>query len=285
MFDFEHPIQHDEKPNWGHIGFAGAAVAVMLLVTAFTPDPVGRLGALKRGLLFFSIEWTPLILILVATRLRADTPATAAAIAFTFGGGIVAATTGRLIAAPVGALIGTYLFLAVRVANQWEKCVVLRFGKYHGLRGPGIFRIVPIIDTIAAFVDERVRTTAVHAEAALTRDAVPVHVDAVIFWVVWDVEKAVLELQDFDRTVALVAQTALVESIGRYELGQMIAERGGSAGNCNGSSRTKPRRGASRCSRSRFGTCVFPTASRMRCPARRRPSASARPASSSATPK
>jgi len=227
MFDFEHPIQHDENPNWGHIGFAGAAVAVMLLVTAFAPDPAGRLGGLKRGVLFFSIEWAPSILMLVATRLRAGTPATAAAIAFTFGGGIVAATTGRLIAAPVGALIGTYLFLAVRVANQWEKCVVLRFGKYHGLRGPGIFRIVPIIDTIAAFVDERVRTTAVHAEAALTRDAVPVHVDAVIFWVVWDVEKAVLELQDFDRTVALVAQTALVESIGRYELGQMIAERGG----------------------------------------------------------
>jgi regulator of protease activity HflC (stomatin/prohibitin superfamily) len=226
MFEFEHPLRHEEKPNWAHIIIAGVGLTIVLFAGAFTPDPFGRSGAVKRIVLRALLEWGPSILMLVATRLRASTPATAAALGFTLGGAIVAAVTGHLVAAPAGALIGVYLFLSVRVANQWEKCAVLRFGKYYGLRGPGIFHIIPIIDTVAAFVDERVRTTAVHAEAALTRDTVPVNVDAVIFWIVWDVEKAILEVQDFDRTVALIAQTALLESIGRHDLGQMIAERG-----------------------------------------------------------
>ncbi len=225
MFEGQTPLGQVEKPNWPHILIAGGALAVALLVGAFAPDPVGRFAVAKHTLLRTVIELGPSILLLAATRLRVSTPGTAAAMGFAVAGAILAQMTGRAAPAVAGALVGVYLFLSVKVADPWEKCAVLRFGKFHGLRGPGMFRIVPIIDRVAAVVDERVRTTAVHAEAVLTRDTVPVHVDAVIFWVVWDVEKAVLEVQDFDRIVALIAQTALVESIGRHELGAMIAER------------------------------------------------------------
>ncbi len=125
----------------------------------------------------------------------------------------------------VGAVIGVYLLCAIKVAAQWEKCAVLRFGKYLGLRGPGLFFIIPIVDTVSTYVDQRMRVTDVHAETALTRDTVPVNVDAIIFWVVWDAEKAILEVQNFFYAVSLAAQTALLESIGRHELSQMITER------------------------------------------------------------
>jgi regulator of protease activity HflC (stomatin/prohibitin superfamily) len=223
MFDFDHPVnQRGAEPNLAHIAIAGTALTVVLFVMAFTPDPASRFGSFALHLL----EFAPSILMLLATRFRASAPATAGAVAFTLGGETLAVLSGYTLAAPVGALAGLYLFLSVKVADQWEKCAVLRFGRYHGLRGPGIFRIVPIVDRVAAYVDERVRTTAVYAEAALTRDAVPANVDAVVFWTVWDVQKAVFEVQDFDRAVGLIAQTALLESIGRHALGDMIAERG-----------------------------------------------------------
>jgi regulator of protease activity HflC (stomatin/prohibitin superfamily) len=125
----------------------------------------------------------------------------------------------------VGGLAGVYCLFAIKVAAQWEKCAVLRFGKYRGLRGPGLFFIIPIIDTVTVYVDQRMRVTDVHAETALTRDTVPVNVDAIVFWVVWDAEKAILEVQNFQYAVSLAAQTALLESIGRHELAQMITER------------------------------------------------------------
>jgi regulator of protease activity HflC (stomatin/prohibitin superfamily) len=125
----------------------------------------------------------------------------------------------------LGGFLGAYLLLAIKTADQWEKCVVLRFGRYHALRGPGLFFIIPIAETVTAVIDERVQTTAVHAEAILTRDTVPVNVDAVIFWVVWDAAKATLEVQDFDQAVALAAQTALLQSIGRHDLTSMLARR------------------------------------------------------------
>lgn len=130
-------------------------------------------------------------------------------------------------AAPVisGMLAGLYFLFAIKVASQWEKCAVLRFGRYLGLRGPGIFHIIPIIDTITRYVDQRVRVTDVRAETALTSDTVPVNVDAIVFWIVWDAEKAILEVQNFFDAVSLAAQTALLESIGRHELGQMITQR------------------------------------------------------------
>jgi hypothetical protein len=125
----------------------------------------------------------------------------------------------------VGIAAGLYLLFAIRVADQWEKVAVLRFGKYLGLRGPGLFTIIPIVDSVSRYVDQRVRVANVSAESTLTRDTVPVNVDAIIFWMVWNPEKAVLEVQDFTQAISLSAQTALRESIGRHELHQMVAER------------------------------------------------------------
>ena len=124
-----------------------------------------------------------------------------------------------------GALVGVYLVFAIKVADQWEKVAILRFGRYIGLRGPGIFHIVPIVDQLSRVVDQRVRVANVSAESTLTRDTVPVNVDAIVFWMVWNPEKAILEVQDFDLAITLSAQTALRESIGRHELHQMVAER------------------------------------------------------------
>jgi regulator of protease activity HflC (stomatin/prohibitin superfamily) len=125
----------------------------------------------------------------------------------------------------VMAAIGFYLLFAIRVADQWQKVVVLRFGRYAGLRGPGIFHIIPIVDSVSRFVDQRVRVSNVSAESTLTRDTVPVNVDAIVFWLVWNAEKAILEVQDFEQAITMSAQTGLRESIGRHELGQMVAER------------------------------------------------------------
>jgi len=124
-----------------------------------------------------------------------------------------------------GLLVGVYFAAAVKIADQWEKAIVLRLGRYRGLRGPGPFLIIPIVDSVSGFVDQRVRVTDVRAETALTRDTVPVNVDAIVFWVVWNAEKAILEVESFTNAIALSAQTALRESIGRHELAQMITER------------------------------------------------------------
>jgi regulator of protease activity HflC (stomatin/prohibitin superfamily) len=124
-----------------------------------------------------------------------------------------------------GAVLGAYLLFAIKVVRQWEKVALLRLGRYVGLRGPGVCHIIPVIETLSPFVDQRVRVTNVTAESTLTRDTVPVNVDAIIFWVVWNAEKAILEVQSFIDAITLSAQTALRESIGRHELSQMITER------------------------------------------------------------
>jgi len=113
----------------------------------------------------------------------------------------------------------------IKIAAQWEKAVVLRFGKFRGLRGPGIFFVIPIIDELSHLIDQRMRVTDVTAESALTRDTVPVDVDAIVFWTVWNAEKSVLEVSDYFMAVALSAQTALREAIGRSELATMLTER------------------------------------------------------------
>ncbi|WP_263350657.1 slipin family protein [Acidicapsa acidisoli] len=123
------------------------------------------------------------------------------------------------------ALAGLYFLFAVVVVDQWEKVAVLRFGRYRGLRGPGLFLIVPIVDTLSRYVDQRVRVTTVSAESTLTRDTVPVNVDAIIFWLVWNAEKSILEVEDFTQAISLSSQTALRESIGRHQLAQMITDR------------------------------------------------------------
>jgi regulator of protease activity HflC (stomatin/prohibitin superfamily) len=127
------------------------------------------------------------------------------------------------LAVPV--LVGAYLAYALKVAAQWQKAAVLRLGRYRGLRGPGLFHIIPVVDSVSQFVDQRVRVTDVRAETALTRDTVPVNVDAIVFWVVWNAEKSILEVMNFGEAVKLSAQTALRESIGRHELAQMITDR------------------------------------------------------------
>jgi regulator of protease activity HflC (stomatin/prohibitin superfamily) len=124
-----------------------------------------------------------------------------------------------------GILVGVYLMFALKVANQWERAVVLRFGKFQGLKGPGLFVLIPIVDQVSHLVDQRVRVTDVSAESALTKDTVPVNVDAIVFWTVWDAQKAVLEVADYLDAIALSAQTALRETIGRHQLAEMITER------------------------------------------------------------
>jgi regulator of protease activity HflC (stomatin/prohibitin superfamily) len=114
-----------------------------------------------------------------------------------------------------GIAIGFYFLFAIRVAEQWQRAAVLRFGRYIGLRGPGMFLIVPVIDQISVYVDQRTRVVQVSAETALTRDTVPVNVDAIVFWMVWNAEKSILEVVNFSEAITMTAQTALLESIGR----------------------------------------------------------------------
>ena len=124
-----------------------------------------------------------------------------------------------------GIAAGIYLMFSIKVVQQWQRVAILRFGRYRGLRGPGLFLIVPIMDTLSRFVDQRVRVSTVTAESTLTRDTVPVNVDAIVFWLVWNAEKSILEVENFTDAINMSAQTALRESIGRHELAQMITER------------------------------------------------------------
>jgi len=120
---------------------------------------------------------------------------------------------------------GALLSPCLQVAYQWEKAVVLRFGKFRGLRGSGLYLLLPIVDKVANYVDQRIRVTDFKAETTLTRDTVPVNVDAIAFWMVWDAEKAVLEVADFEHAVTLSAQTGLRDAIGKHELGDMLSHR------------------------------------------------------------
>jgi regulator of protease activity HflC (stomatin/prohibitin superfamily) len=141
------------------------------------------------------------------------------------GGLIAMKATNQPLYGLAGALAGVYFLVAIKVVDQWEKVALLRFGKYRGLRGPGAFLIVPVVDTLSRYVDQRVRVTTVSAESALTRDTVPVNVDAIIFWLVWNAEKSILEVEDFMQAITMGSQTALRESIGRHHLAKMITDR------------------------------------------------------------
>jgi regulator of protease activity HflC (stomatin/prohibitin superfamily) len=124
-----------------------------------------------------------------------------------------------------GVVLGIVLAQAPRVAEQWERAVVFRLGRYTGLRGPGLFWIVPFIETLPATIDQRVVTTGFAAEQTLTADMVPVNVDAVLFWMVHDAEKAALEVQNFRNAVSWAAQTALRDIIGRTSLSDLLRGR------------------------------------------------------------
>lgn len=125
----------------------------------------------------------------------------------------------------VGLLLGFLVAQAPKIARQWERAVVLRLGRYVGLRGPGLFWIIPFVDTVSAWVDQRVITTSFAAEETLTSDTVPVNVDAVLFWMVYDPEKAALEVQNYPQAVSWAAQTALRDIIGRTSLTDLLRGR------------------------------------------------------------
>lgn len=122
-------------------------------------------------------------------------------------------------------IISLLVASSIHIADQWEKAVVLRMGKYKGLKGPGIFFIIPIIDKVDNFIDQRVRVTDFTAEQTLTKDTVPVNVDAVVYWTVWDVEKAALEVQEYVTAIGYIAQTGLRDVIGKHELSDLLQER------------------------------------------------------------
>jgi len=124
-----------------------------------------------------------------------------------------------------GILFSILLASSIHIADQWEKAVVLRMGKFTGLKGPGFFFIIPIVDRIAKYIDQRVRVTDIKAEKTLTKDTVPVNVDAVVYWTVWDVEKAALEVQDYEKAILNISQTGLRDTIGRHELSDLLSDR------------------------------------------------------------
>ncbi|MBN2411792.1 slipin family protein [candidate division KSB1 bacterium] len=125
----------------------------------------------------------------------------------------------------VGILLSALIAASIHIADQWEKAVVLRMGKFVGLKGPGLFFIIPIIDRVDNYIDQRVRVTDFKAEETLTKDTVPVNVDAVVYWTVWDVEKAALEVQEYTNAVTYIAQTGLRDIIGKHELADLLQNR------------------------------------------------------------
>ncbi len=130
---------------------------------------------------------------------------------------------------PIGVIAGTLLglasALAPRVAKHWERAVVLRLGRYIGLRGPGLFWVIPFVDSVTTYIDQRIITTDFAAESTLTSDTVPVNVDAIMFWMVYDAEKAALEVQNYNQAVSLAAQTALRDVIGKTSLTDLLRGR------------------------------------------------------------
>jgi regulator of protease activity HflC (stomatin/prohibitin superfamily) len=147
------------------------------------------------------------------------------ALAFAAGGVSLWVRTRMVVAAAALVIAGIILAQAPRVARQWERAVVLRLGRFIGLRGPGLFWIVPLVDSVSSWIDQRTITTSFAAEQTLTSDTVPVNVDAVLFWMVHDVEKAALEVQDYAQAVSWAAQTALRDIIGRTTLSDLLRGR------------------------------------------------------------
>jgi len=140
-------------------------------------------------------------------------------------GAVATLMTSSPVGAILGVLLGLLLAQSPKIARQWERAVVLRLGKFVGLRGPGLFWIVPFVDTVSTWIDQRVITTGFAAEETLTMDTVPVNVDAVLFWLVYDPEKAALEVQSYSAAVTWAAQTALRDIIGRTSLSDLLRGR------------------------------------------------------------
>jgi regulator of protease activity HflC (stomatin/prohibitin superfamily) len=167
----------------------------------------------------------PAYLLIVRQEIDAMNPITTA-LAFFFGA--LGLALGNFVSLYLGAFflaIAIIILLALKMANTWEKFVVLRAGRLHSVKGPGLFVIFPIIDNIVAIIDERIQTTAFNAEQALTKDTVPVNVDAIIFWHVHDAQKAALEITHYREAIDRVAQTSLREMIGSSMLATLLSDR------------------------------------------------------------
>jgi regulator of protease activity HflC (stomatin/prohibitin superfamily) len=151
------------------------------------------------------------------------------AVMILIGSGIIGGAISLVMRNPIPLIvfvvIGALLMPAPRIAQQWERAIVLRFGRYVGLRGPGLFWIIPFVDRVSSMIDQRTIATGFAAEQTLTADTVPVNVDAVLFWMVHDAEKAALEVQDYGRAVAWASQTALRDIIGRTTLAELLRGR------------------------------------------------------------
>jgi len=156
---------------------------------------------------------------------RVNVVSVAAFLAPVLLGGLATWATFNFAPLIVAILLGLLLSQSPKVARQWERAVVLRLGRYVGLRGPGLFWIIPFVDSVSAWVDQRVITTSFAAEETLTSDTVPVNVDAVLFWMVYDPEKAALEVQNYPQAVSWAAQTALRDIIGRTSLTDLLRGR------------------------------------------------------------
>ena len=192
--------------------FLGGALALQSL-TAIDPDPETLtylvMGVIAATALLFALPYWPVVIAIIAGVSASS---------------LVVYGMGMSIAASILSL-GFLIAPGFEVINQWDKVVILRLGKFHRVRGPGVIFLFPLLDSIAGMVDTRIRVTDFSAEKSLTIDTVPVHVDALAFWMIWDAEKAILEVQDFEQAVALSAQTALRSSIGSNTLTSLLCER------------------------------------------------------------
>lgn len=213
------PVVHER----GHFRFNTISALILLVFLGFglglqgivssLPDAEGTAfiaaGVLGGAALLFVLPYWPIVLVVIA--------GIWAALPVAFGidlqiiGGVMT--------------LGFLLAPGFEVISQWDKIVVLRLGKFHRVRGPGVLLIFPLIDSVAGYVDTRIRVTDFSAEKSLTKDTVPVHVDALAFWMIWDPEKAILEVQNFEEAVSLSAQTALRASIGSSNLATLLSER------------------------------------------------------------
>ncbi len=154
----------------------------------------------------------------------------AATVVFSLGAGVNRLVTGDWVVvdgtvAVITVLLSLFFLFSIKIASQWERVIVLRLGNFSRLKGPGPFLVIPIIETLAQVVDMRIRSTDFSSESTLTKDTVPVNVDAICFWMVWDAKKAILEVQNFYLAIVLSAQTALRDIIGTHELGEMLTHR------------------------------------------------------------
>jgi regulator of protease activity HflC (stomatin/prohibitin superfamily) len=204
--------------------FRFAPLNVLLLVAVFVVGLVVHLTANS-----FRMEAVLLFLgsaLVLASCFRV-TQVWEAVVILTTAGGLIGylalrpESTVFLITVAAAALLAS----TMQIAYQWERAVVLRFGKFKALRNPGVFGVLPVVDKVAQFVDQRIRVTDFSAETTLTSDTVPVNVDAIAFWLVWDAKKAVLEVEHFDDAVVLSAQTALRNAIGKHDLATLLSER------------------------------------------------------------